>query len=255
MLEQNRAAFDYLGITRYHREGHTGAGMKVAVIDLNYPLGETHLAGIVTPVGGYGGGTNPHGIYSADILRQVAPGADIYLMDSRDSNLRWCIENGMHLASMSLSWHGRRDIFLDLSYRAATGGMFLCSSAGNVSTRGVTMPASSWSWVAVGAAYLTGHGVPVRADYSSVGGELEVMALSHLKVQGINGVMTYSGTSCACPVFTGMLALWLATMPRRVPKDAFRDAVYKYSERMGGHDRADCTGYGLFRLPPPGSVM
>ncbi len=271
MLPQNKPLFDYLGITQYHNAGIKGKGLKVLVYDVNFDINQVYLKDRDMPIKfadncGKSFDTAyrsfDHGVRSCSIIDQILPEAEIHFMSrfsgAMSSTPQYAIDNNIDIVSVSMSY-GTRDpspisVMTQRSEQAINKGVYLCSSAGNSNIEGITLPAKKFSWISVGAS-LYNDGNPIKASYSSIGGELEIMSLTNLWAKGANDrVRTYGGTSCSCPTFVGCLGLFISNIKRKLSKDELRGVLYKYCKDLGIPGRDALYGYGIFRLPNPNFV-
>ena len=106
-----------VGAPAWHRAGVHGEGVRVAVVDLGFEgyarsqaSGDLPASAVKVNFCGAGGfeGTN-HGTAVAEIVAEVAPAADIYLVCIRDVAglglaLSYARANGVHVISHSASW-------------------------------------------------------------------------------------------------------------------------------------------------------
>ena len=155
-----------IGATEWQAAGHTGAGTKVAIIDLGFdgwdtlPEGElpTDVEAVgFNQTGALDTGTD-HGTQMAEIIHDVAPGAELVLVTFADplmdEMVTWLLENEVDVVSMSLEW---TDGPLDGTHfssehiqRAIDGGITWVVAAGNSAKRhhvGTTVDIDLDSWV------------------------------------------------------------------------------------------------------------
>ena len=79
----NKKEFDLSGITTWHSLGYTGKGIRVANMEGTDPTLHFFHGKIKDPFSNVSGvGRNYHGHQTADILHQVAPDADIYILSN-----------------------------------------------------------------------------------------------------------------------------------------------------------------------------
>ncbi len=154
------------GALEWHAAGHTGAGTKVAILDLGFngwedlPAGE--LPANVEAVGFNEAGTldtgTDHGTQMAEIVHDVAPGADLVLVTFDDNRMEemldWLILSEVDVVSMSLEW---TDGPLDGTHysaehiqRGIDGGITWVVAAGNSAKRhhvGTTVDNDGDGWV------------------------------------------------------------------------------------------------------------
>ncbi len=248
----NEEEFRYCNIPAWHKAGYRGQGIKVAVLE------DT----------GQG-----HGLLVADILGQVAPGAQILgrprpriatqggkLVNGTRERLTTYYQGlaaeEINLCAMSLGGSGAKELE-ELEQRLLIDqGLVLFTSAGNKGREIDQDSAANLStWIAVGACTLV-KGKPRRTGESQYGPKLAVMGFSSLSAI-TGGVLTQ--TSCANPFVAGMCALWFGWYKEkhgRTPNQQETLAfIREHSERLGEGDRDDMHGYGLLRLPEPSSLI
>ncbi|MFC2027134.1 thrombospondin type 3 repeat-containing protein [Chloroflexota bacterium] len=105
---------DVIGATSWHTAGKTGEGVKVAILDWGFTgyagLLGTELPGSVTTQSFFAGsdieGDTDHGTACAEIIHDVAPDADIYLVNFGTSvemgnAVDWLINQGVDIISCS----------------------------------------------------------------------------------------------------------------------------------------------------------
>lgn len=218
--------------------GHTGQGIKVAILDTGIDGGHADLQ----VHGGYnfignndnwqddnGHGTHVAGTAAAldntlDVVG-VAPAARLYAVKVLDAagsgsystvaaGIEWAITHGMQAINMSLGGSSSSETLKTACDNAYAAGILLVASAGNSGNpagRGdnIGYPAAYASVIAVGATTSN----DTRASYSSTGPALELMApgSSVLSTKLGGGTTTMSGTSMASPHVAGVAALvWAA---------------------------------------------
>lgn len=260
--------------TKMWKEGYTGAGVKVAVIDSGiFPHPELSIAGGISTVGytsqytdDNGHGTHVAGIiaakYNGTVMAGIAPDAQLYAVKAMDHNgygtlqdvlegLEWAIENDMDIINLSLGTTEDSDLLREMVDRAYDEGIIIVGSAGNdqeelpLHTHTVNYPAKYESVIAVAAVNASN----VRGFFSSVGAEVEVAApgvdivSTYLNENGINGYAIASGTSQAAPHVTGMIALLKQKYPY-MSNTQLRKEIGKYAVDIGSPGRDDEFGYG-----------
>jgi hypothetical protein len=112
------------GATAWHRSGAHGEGVKVAVVDLGFEgytrsqvNGDLPSGAVRVNFCGSGGfEATSHGTAVAEIVAEVAPAADLYLVCVRDAAglglaVRYARAKGIHIVNHSASWFntGRGD--------------------------------------------------------------------------------------------------------------------------------------------------
>ncbi|MGA9351062.1 MAG: S8 family serine peptidase [Anaerolineae bacterium] len=135
------------GASAWHAAGYTGTGVRVAVIDVGFS-GYAALLGTDLPASvttrDYTGtfpGTSPHGTANAEIVYDMAYGADMYLVKiatdvDLGSAVNWLIGQGVDVISMSVSWllDGPGDgtgNLANIVNNAHSNGIFFATAAGN----------------------------------------------------------------------------------------------------------------------------
>lgn len=260
-----------------HAAGHTGAGIKVAVIDTGVDYNHPDLAGRVAggydfvnndpdPIDDHDHGTHVAGTIAAVLdgngVVGVAPEVEIYALKALNAQgsgstsdliaaIQWAADNDMDITSNSWgsflpSGQAMRDAF-DNSYDA---GVLHVAAAGNFyGLFGVSYPARYESLIAVGATDQQNR----KAAFSDTGPELE-LAAPGVDVNSTirNGRYDlFSGTSMATPHVSGAAALALASgsiedtnLNGRV-NDEVRDRLAATAIDLGAPGRDRSFGFGL----------
>ncbi len=155
-----------IGATEWQAAGHTGAGTKVAILDMGFDgwdtLPEDELPANVEAMGFNQTGAldtgTDHGAQMAEIIHDVAPGADLVLItfddNYMDEMVTWLLANEVDVVSMSLEW---TDGPLDGTHwssehiqRGIDAGITWVVAAGNSAKRhhvGTTVDADGDGWV------------------------------------------------------------------------------------------------------------
>jgi hypothetical protein len=111
------------GASSYHSSGYTGSGVNIAVIDLEFAgLLDAYYAGEIpgsaVPVDCTGAGcvstsfpaeAGVHGVAVAEIVNDMAPGSQLYLIKVDDSldlidAKNYCVTNGVRIVNHSVGW-------------------------------------------------------------------------------------------------------------------------------------------------------
>jgi len=139
----------------WHTRGWTGAGVKVAVIDGDFlGLAQAKLSGeiptnvvFIDYTGTGPEGTSPHGVGVAEIVHDIAPDAELYLMKIEDpADLAAAVDDcqsfGVKIINLSGGWYGF-NFFDGVAYSSMTpspvtiaddavaGGILWVNAAGN----------------------------------------------------------------------------------------------------------------------------
>ncbi len=155
-----------IGVADWQAAGHTGAGTKVAILDMGFDGWEDvpadELPTGIEVVGFSLTGTldtgTDHGTQMAEIIHDVAPGAELVLVTFADplmdEMVTWLLENEVDVVSMSLEWtDGPMDgthFSSEHIQRAIDGGITWVVAAGNSAKRhhvGTTVDNDLDSWV------------------------------------------------------------------------------------------------------------
>ncbi|MBN1876509.1 MAG: S8 family serine peptidase [Anaerolineae bacterium] len=146
-------ALDDMNVGAWHTLGYRGAGVKVAVIDGGF-VGYNNLLGselpaVVTVKNFVDGqeeedvnGTTVHGTACAEIIHDIAPEAEMYLVKIATNvdlgeAVAWAVDTvGVDIISTSLGWYGLTPgdgtgQFSDLVSRARAAGILWATAAGN----------------------------------------------------------------------------------------------------------------------------
>ena len=216
-----------------------GKGIRVAVVDTgidfthpdlrpNYVGGASFVPGAATPMDDQGHGTHCAGTIAAAVegsnVVGVAPQASLYGVKVLDRNgsgqfswiiagIDWCIQNGMHVVSMSLGGPSAPTALETMCNTAWSKGLLLVAAAGHAHPQNPVPPAASnvgfpakyRNVIAVSAI----DAANVIAPFSSRGAEVDLCApgVSVLSAKLGGGTTTMSGTSMACPHVAGVAAV------------------------------------------------
>jgi subtilisin len=220
--------------------GATGAGVKVAVVDSgvdgSHPAVGGVAGGVVVQIDGASGRTTlvegphedlyGHGTACAGLIRRAAPDCEIYsvrVLGERLSGraaafvagLRWAVENGMHVANLSLS-SGRASQFATF-HRVADEAYF----AGTVlvcAVNNIPVPSYPSEFAAVLSVAARAGDDPFDYDYNpdppvefgAPGVDVDVAWTGGRTIRA-------TGNSFACPHVTGLVARLLSKHPGLTP--------------------------------------
>ncbi len=241
--------------TSAHGQEVTGAGINVAIFDtgisphpdLNIKGGVSFVDGVHSYYDDNGHGTHIAGTIGALLngkgILGVAPLANIYSVktiaaDGRGSyssiieGINWAIENNINVINMSFGGSNYSKILEEAINLAYENNILIIASAGN-SGLDITYPAKFNNVIAVGAIDEN----EIRADFSSFGTELELMA------PGVNTYSTLnkgdygskSGTSMAAAYVSGAAALIWSVNPV-VSNENVRDVLMYSAMGLGDHN-------------------
>lgn len=125
--------------------------------------------------------------------------------------VEYAIENGARIISMSWGGGSYSYIYETIFAVAAQNNILCIAAAGNSSTNAKMYPAGYNNVIAVGSTTST----DAKSSFSNYGNWIDVMAPGssiYSTVPG-NNYATYSGTSMACPMVSGLCALMLSRNP------------------------------------------
>jgi len=142
-----------VGAAAFHAQGITGAGVKIAVIDVGFAglsasqaRGDLPYSVITRDFTGTGIDTGlSHGTAVAEIVYDIAPGATLYLVKianevDLDNAVTYCIGEGVHIIVHSLGWFNTNfydgtGTLAQIVNRAASAGILWVQAAGNSGRR------------------------------------------------------------------------------------------------------------------------
>lgn len=220
------------------REVADGTGVIVGVVDTGidhtHPLLASQVLGARDFTGSPNGSLDRHGhgthcsgtVAASDPRIGMAPGAKLVhgkgLGDSGSGSgtgiaaaIRWCIEQGATIISMSLGSSSQDTTITNEMDRGAQSGIWFVCAAGNSGggTPDVDWPGRSPSCVSVAA--LNSNLTP--ASFTSAGAKIDTafagVGIWSCKPGG--GFQQMSGTSMATPGVAGVLALYRSALMRR----------------------------------------
>ena len=251
--------------------GHTGAGVKIAVLDTGIaPHSDLSITGGVAFTGRSYVDDNGHGTHVAGIIAAknnsigvvgVAPAAQLYavkVLDRKGSGyvsdivagIDWAITNNMDIINMSLGSSSKSDTLEAAVNKAYSKGILLVAAAGNSGTTVTSMenveyPARFDSVIAVAATEDVNNS---RASFSSTGIQVEVSAPGvNIKSTYLNNsYVTMSGTSMATPMVSGNLALLKQANPL-LTKTELRDLLDERVIDLGAEGKDSLYGFGLIQ--------
>src|SRR5690554_3753812 len=157
----NKKEFDLSGITTWHKAGYTGKNIRIANLEGTDPSLWFFNGKVKDPFGNVSGvGRNYHGHQTADILHQVAPDADIYILSSAGSysknkaegkfieqSIPFMESEGIHLVNASMGGIDNR-ILNERIKQAQSHGVTFVTSAGNKAEKGAVGYTRSGEWIA-----------------------------------------------------------------------------------------------------------
>jgi subtilisin len=267
-----------------------GKGIRVAVVDTgidfkhpdlqpNYVGGVSFVPGAATPMDDQGHGTHCAGTIAAAIeganVVGVAPQASLYAVKVLDQNgsgqfswiiagIDWCIQNGIHIISMSLGAPSAPAAVKTMCDAAWNRGLLLVAAAGNDGLRNPVPPAASnvgapaqYQNVIAVSAIDSANGI---AAFSSRGPEIDVCApgVTVLSDKLGGGTTVMNGTSMACPHVAGVAALAWASHRFSTNEEIWNLLAFTV-DNLGlpgwdpffGYGRVNALAAAATMVPPP----
>lgn len=277
MIEQNRKKFEICNIPLWWSKGYTGKGIKIANMERANPNLYFFDGKVKDPFRiGKNDYTNKHGNKTADVLHQVAPDADIYILsdngrytndkasgDFIETSLPYIQRKGIHLVNASLKGQNSKELNKKILETQELGTVFI-TSAGNEGENGLTSYAKSNIWISVAAlGYKDKSGNIYLKKYSSRGKELDISCFSGLYIHDArkgyeNRVFRVEGTSFSSPMLCGMLALVQQYFLEKVGRTLYQDEILQFIQDhvvdLGEEGHDELYGHGLFVLPDPDTI-
>jgi subtilisin family serine protease len=222
----------------------TGAG---DIDDTHDPYNShgTHVAGIAAAQSNNGQGMTGMSwgspILPIKMANLLGFTSDVWLSEG----LIWAVDNGASVAVISFGLDNGSDLMHAAIQYAHDSGVVVCASSGNSGVQGVKYPAKYPETIAVGAT----DNQDQIAGFSTFGPEVTVVAPGVDIVStwdDFNGPPTYSyesGTSAACPLVGGIVALMLSANPDLTP-DQIIQFLRDSSEDLGDVGFDIKYGYG-----------
>lgn len=247
MLTENDGKREKCGLTVWHDKGLTGQGITVAVLDkppfiTGYMDREIYSA----PLGEGSGIT--HATWVAQVVHEAAPGAKIVMLPfmndtDRMKTLMWLKANKPDIVNMSLKLGTADWCWPDLM---GLGSLVVAAGGNDGDGRADLAEPARFDWtIGVGGIYENG----TLQDCNTNGDSMDCVAYTNVYALNTKGkAVPFSGTSCAAPWLSGMLATYYSakTVP---PVGEVRELIKANCRDMeeAGKDRK--SGYGFFVLP------
>ncbi len=255
-----------------------GEGVKIGIIDTGVDSDHVELRSRIKDGVNFSGGSkdnfedeNGHGTHIAGIVAAehngvgvigVAPKAELYIAkafggDGKteypaiEKSVRWLEDKKVDVINMSFSSTYTSAAYRNLIWDAHKRGISIICAAGNEGELGsntIGYPASYAETVAVSAVDINKN----IAEFSSRGKAAEICAAGKdvYSTYLDGGYATLSGTSMACPIITGAVAILMAKgylrYGRRLNPEEIRLLLNIYTEKPGLRGRDDSYGYGIF---------
>ena len=221
----------------------------------------TFISGIIAaPVDNYGvAGVAPN-VTIMDIRVLKADNYAGTTYEGFGDSIRYAVDNGADVISMSLQYYGNNSEYYDDIQYAYENNVTLVSITGNTwvgsggGTEYQSFPGGYDEVISVGAINITNG----KADYSNYGPWTELVApvgdqmydtLDHLIKSCYTPYDEYSyiygyGTSFACPQVAGVIAL-MKSLKQDLSNDEIREILNKTAIDLGDPGKDDFFGYGM----------
>ncbi|MGJ0846662.1 S8 family peptidase [Tissierella praeacuta] len=275
-VKENTREFELSGINYWHKKGYTGNGVKIANmescnIDAWYLKSQpkdpfNHRRNKLD---------NAHGNQTINVLSQVAPDADFYILptsgsygneyakgDFPEKAIPFMISEGIHLVNASLIGINN-DTLNKIIKNAQENGVTFVSSAGNESDKGTSGYVNSGLWISVGAVHMNKKGDINLASYSSIGEAVDFVQFSGIYVNDVrpsykDRTIYVTGTSFSSPILCGMLALVQQLFIEKTGQPLSQTKLYEFildnTIDLGEMGKDVEYGHGLFILPNPENI-
>ena len=224
LYTQNKEIFDFLGITRLHEQGIAGQGIKICSRESI---------------------TSKHGRKVYDVIRQIVPDAEIITKQNY-----YELKQDIDIYTTSLfNSHDKEEKNIKKAEQLYNNDTFLVCAVGNEGYDDCTNLSQQDVWTSVGACSYKKSGKIQRMIYSSITDKLDFMSITNIQTS----LGTFTGTSCATPVFASMCTLvqcyFLQTKRRKLTNEELLQFIKMNCIDLEekGHDGK--TGHGLFIIP------
>lgn len=247
---------EMIGALKLHDKGYKGGGIKIGVIDSGCAQdGPDFVKNFF--IESDNNDNNGHGTHVVSIIKEIAPGAMIYMAKAMDKTgggslesvakaAKWLIEQRVDVINCSFAFNtNNTEIFsLAVNEGVAAGITFVCAT-GNDGASHVSFPANKDNVFAVGAIDSEFN----LASFSNTGIEVDLVAPG-VEIVGIGThgqPVTMSGTSQATPHVTAMIALFFQYNGKIDFHDTYSRITKTSVEDLGTKGPDNSYGYGLIQ--------
>ena len=253
MIQQNILEFQKLNITQWHESNYAGKHSTIVVLDV---AGKPHpFTNVIEPIP-----TSftkiDHKTNVCSVAREIAPEATIYAFQwsaaIKPQVIEWIREHEKEIDVINFSVGGTT--VNSEFYKLKEFDIPIIVAAGNDERDTSLSPYGNLPWVLSVGAWLEYN--DKKAVYSNAGPELDIVAYTNIYIptsDGYDRVMMFTGTSCAAPVVSGMIALYNGWrkergLPKMTRAEAYTFVKNNTLDKMeDGHDFS--SGHGLFVMP------
>lgn len=200
----------------------------------------THVAGVLGAVMNNGRGVAGMAqvrIMAVKVMNDSGEGTDTTVA----AGLRWAVDHGANIVTMSLGVDGMSTILQTAVNYASGKGVVMVAASGNSGSSFVSYPAAYPPVIAVGALDTSVR----RASFSNYGPGIDLMApgVQIYSTQGSDSYQYLSGTSTATPYVAGVVGLMLTVNPALTPTEVGDVLNHTATDvSMTGYDTS--TGWG-----------
>ncbi|WP_432663873.1 M15 family metallopeptidase [Wukongibacter baidiensis] len=274
-IKENLKEFEICNITKWHELGYTGKGIKIAEIESCISDLWIFDGMLRDPFNiGENAKMNSHGQKVLDVIHQVAPDSELYMLPSGinasgtdtsgsliNETLKFAIKEGIHIINASLGGVDNKKLNREI-FKVQEYGTVFVTSGGNDGEKGTKGFAKSNVWISVAAVHLKSKNYKIeRPTYSSTGKALDFSSFSNLFIHNAKEkerVFPVQGTSFSSPMFAAMLALVQQFFKEKAGRTLYQDEIYIFVQDhcldLGEIGYDEYHGYGLFILPLPKEI-
>ncbi len=242
-----------------------GSGVKVAVLDTGSTLAGAKNYFLVDPPAD-AADWNGHGTAVADLIRQIAPAAELLSWrvadDSGLSNsfllaqgILAAVDAGVDVINISMGSYGNSTLLRHAVEAAQEAGIVIYASAGNEGYDQVSYPAGYAGVVGVGAVDAAGN----HLNFSNTGDvTMTAPGLDVVAAWTGGDSIYFTGTSASAPIGVGVLAAAMSTGGTRIGASKAYQTVLANLNESGAPGDDDYYGSGtvdfgrIFRSGTPG---
>lgn len=246
MIEENRKEFERSNVLNWWSKGYKGSGIKIAVLETSVSMDNDVVLNDDKIIihGEISDNDSGHASCVCRVIREVAPEAEIHVFRAGDGEEY--IETHLdefHLVNCSFTGSGLG--------HAENFPPIICASGNNGSKEKVSYPARYEHTIAVGA-YEEFR--DLTASYSQGGKGLDCVAFTDIYIPNSDGTsFPFNGTSCAAPMLTGMLALYMEKAGKKNWRE-IRKLIQSNCVDVMDEGFDNYSAFGLFVLPDPDTV-
>lgn len=246
MIEENKKEFEKSGVLNWWSKGYKGSGIKIAVLETSVSMDNDVVLNDDKIIihGEIADNDSGHASCVCRVIREVAPEAEIHVFRAGDGEKY--IQNHIdefHLVNCSFTGSGLG--------HAENFPPIICASGNNGSKKKVSYPARYEHTIAVGA-YEEFR--DLTASYSQGGKGLDCVAFTDIYIPNSDGTsFPFNGTSCATPMLTGMLALYMQKAGKKNWQE-IRELIQSNCVDVMEKGFDNYSAFGLFVLPNPDTV-